>query len=214
MNIRIFVKHPWAKIEGDTSVRGGSYVVARGEGGVIRHHDCATPGTRMTCLHPPHATSGAPGGGCSLIWHDGHAMMGGMPASPTPASTPTPELACGCAFPRRSPPGIAMTWWHPAHGQRRTGRLLQHRGAERAFDHPREGLGPRRLRGGSVPTGDDRGDGLPAGAARHRRHAGRDEQLGRALGARRDEIAAVILRVRVGHAGAAVLREVRLTHPA
>ena len=63
----------------------------------------------MTCLHPPHATSGAPGGGCSLIWHDGHAMMGGMPASPDASATPTPELACGCAFPPSFSPGIAMT---------------------------------------------------------------------------------------------------------
>ena len=79
---------------------------------MIRRHDWATPGTCMTCLHPPHATSGAPGGGCSLMLHDGHAMMGGMPPSP---NAPTPELACGCAFPTSFSPGIAMTWWHPPH---------------------------------------------------------------------------------------------------
>lgn len=102
----------------------------------------------------------------------------------------------------------------PADSQRRPRGLLQHRGAEWALDHLRERFGPGRRSGGSVPPGDDRGDGLTAGAARHRRHAGRDEQLGGALGARRDEIAAVVLRARLGRAGAAVLREVRLTNPA
>ena len=60
----------------------------------------ATPGTCITCRHPPHATSGAPGGGCNRMEHEGHAMSGGGSGCP-PAGPPLP------------PPGMAITWWHP-----------------------------------------------------------------------------------------------------
>ena len=55
----------------------------------------------MTCLHPPHATSGAPGGGCSLMLHDGHAMIGGMPPSPSALASELAPDACGLLYPFR-----------------------------------------------------------------------------------------------------------------
>jgi hypothetical protein len=78
---------------------------------MVHPHDWATPGTCMTCLHPPQATSGAPGGGCSLMLHDGHAMIGGMPPSPNALASELAPDACGWPPPPPfSPPGLAITW--------------------------------------------------------------------------------------------------------
>jgi hypothetical protein len=44
-------------------------------------HIPSYPGTRITCLHAPHDTKGAPGGGWFRLEQLGHAMTGGIPSA-------------------------------------------------------------------------------------------------------------------------------------
>lgn len=96
-----------------------------------------------------------------------------------------------------------------ADGEARSGRLLKERRAQRALHHlaavsvsvsvRRRGHLRGRGRAGPgvhpaawVSAVDNRGDGLAAAAARHRGHAGGDDELARALGAGRDEAVALV----------------------
>ena len=55
-------------------------------------HIPSYPGTRITCLHAPHDTKGAPGGGWTRLEQLGHAMTGGVASADAGA------------------PGKAITW--------------------------------------------------------------------------------------------------------
>ena len=55
-------------------------------------HIPSYPGTRITCLHAPHDTKGAPGGGWTCLEQLGHAMTGGVASADAGA------------------PGKAITW--------------------------------------------------------------------------------------------------------